>query len=88
VDQAEASVTCAAFVLHSEQTGFWYTIPGQRDHGCGANVAFADGHAEFHKWQYLGRKRGGIETPVPPNNPQDAADLAWIVGALPIVRDP
>ena len=61
-------------------------IPGYRDRGCGANLAFADGHVGFKKWQYLGRTRTGPETPV--RNEQDRADLAWVVSALPSAREP
>ena len=86
MDQDEESLTCAAFVLKADQTGYWYVIPGERDRGCGANVAFGDGHVNFKKWQYLGRRREGLEVTV--KNQQDAQDLAWVVGALPSVKDP
>ena len=85
LDSAEASMTCGAFVLKVGQTGFWYVIPGDRDRGCGANVAFADGHVFFKKWHYLGRIREDLETPI--KNQQDAADLAWLVSMMPSVID-
>ena len=56
-------------------------IPGDRDKGRGANVAFADWHAEFKKWQYPGRIREGVETPV--KNQADRADLIWVLSRVP-----
>jgi prepilin-type processing-associated H-X9-DG protein len=86
MDEEEASMTCGAFFVYPDQTDFWWMIPGYRDRSCGANVAFADGHVSFKKWQYLARTRKDPETPV--RNPQDRADLAWVVSALPSARDP
>jgi prepilin-type N-terminal cleavage/methylation domain-containing protein/prepilin-type processing-associated H-X9-DG protein len=76
-DGAERSTESGTFVLQSGQTDYWYTIPGERDRGCGANVAFADGHAEFHKWQYTGRLRLELRTYF--TNQADRADLIWVL---------
>ena len=86
MDEDEASMTSGAFFVSADQAGSWWMIPGDRDKSCGANVAFADWHAEFKKWQYVDRIREGVETPV--KNQADRADLAWVVRALPSVRDP
>ena len=86
MDEDEASITSGAFFVSADQAGSWWMIPGDRDKSCGANVAFADWHAEFKKWQYVDRIREGVETPV--KNQADRADLAWVVRALPSVRDP
>ena len=85
MDEEAASMTCGAFFVSPDQTGFWWMIPGSRDRGCGANVAFADGSGRFQKWQYVGRTRKGPETPVV--NPQDRADLRWVIAALPGASD-
>jgi prepilin-type processing-associated H-X9-DG protein len=45
IDEEEASMTCGAYFAPVDQTDFGWMIPGYRDRGCGANVAFADGHA-------------------------------------------
>jgi prepilin-type processing-associated H-X9-DG protein len=79
-------MTCGAFFVPVDQTDFWWMIPGYRDKGCGANIAFADGHVSFKKWQFLGRTRKGPETPV--RNQQDRADLAWVLSALPNAKEP
>jgi prepilin-type processing-associated H-X9-DG protein len=80
MDKHEESVTSRLFVVEPRQNQRWWTIPGERDRGHGANVAFADGHVIFKKWQHLGRKRTGNSLKV--CNEQDRADLVWIVAAL------
>jgi len=86
LDSNEASMTCGAFVLQAHQKKVWYMMPGHRDRGCGANVAFADGSVKFKKWQYLGRVRQGAGTPT--QGRQDDNDLAWLVSMMPSVTDP
>ena len=81
MDKKEASMTHGTFVLNAEQTDCWYSLPGERDRACGANVAFADGHVDFHKWQYLGRTRTNLETPV--ENQADRADWIWVLSRIP-----
>jgi len=86
MDKEEESMTSGAFVVQPGQTGYWLTIPGDRDRGCGANAASADGHVQFKKWQCLGRKRTEFQTPI--RNPLDRADLIWVLDALPGAREP
>jgi prepilin-type processing-associated H-X9-DG protein len=81
IDGAERSMTSGTFVLQAGQTVNWYTLPGERDRVCGANVAFADGHVEFHKWRYLGRTRTSLETGL--KNQADRADLIWVLSRVP-----
>ena len=88
MDEEAASMASGAFFVPTVRSNIWWMIPGCRDRGCGANVAFADGHANFHKWKYLGRTRTGPETPVRNDNEQDRADLAWLMRALPSLKDP
>jgi prepilin-type processing-associated H-X9-DG protein len=86
MDEEEVSMTSGAFFVEPDQTGFWWMIPGYRDKGCGANMAFADGHVGFKKWQYLGRTRTGPTTFV--QNELDRADLAWVMSVCPSARNP
>lgn len=86
MDKAESSMTHGSFVLRPTDVNVWYNLPGERDRGCGANIAFADGHTRFKKWQYLGRKRADIETPA--RNAPDRADWQWIVGGLSGTGEP
>jgi len=80
MDKAEESMTHGALFEQPGQTDYWLTIPGERDRGCGANAAFADGHVRFKKWQFLGRKRTDFQTPA--RNAHDRADLKWVSDAL------
>jgi prepilin-type N-terminal cleavage/methylation domain-containing protein/prepilin-type processing-associated H-X9-DG protein len=80
LDACANSMTSGTFVANPDEPGAWYTMPGERDRGRGANVAFADGHVEFKKWQYLGRFRKILQTPVA--NATDRADLRWVLDAV------
>ena len=82
IDEEAASVTSGEFFVYFRpDLRCWWNIPGARDRAGSANVAFADGHADFHKWLYPGRTRTGPDTPV--RNQPDRADLAWLQNALP-----
>jgi prepilin-type processing-associated H-X9-DG protein len=87
MDDDEESIPGGAFFVKNEQTKFWWMIPGNRDKSGGANVAFADGHVEFHKWKFPSRKWSG-RWETPSTNELDHADLAWVVGGLPGARNP
>ena len=54
MDEDEASIPGGAFFVRTEQTDFWWMIPGYRDKSGGANVAFADGHVAFQKVEISG----------------------------------
>jgi len=81
IDEEESLVTGGAFVLLVGQEDCWWTVPGFRDRACGANVAFADGHADFHKWKYPHRIRSGQETLIA--NALDREDLRWLLSRVP-----
>jgi prepilin-type N-terminal cleavage/methylation domain-containing protein/prepilin-type processing-associated H-X9-DG protein len=83
MDKDEKSMTHGTFVLNVVSDS-WYSLPGERDRACGANVAFADGHVDFHKWQYIGRTRTNSDTPV--KNQADRADLIWVLSRIPDAR--
>jgi len=83
-DNGEKSMTSGTFVVDPDRPDCWYTLPGERDRACGANVAFADGHVDFRKWQYLGRTRTQLETPC--KNEADRADLIWVLSRIPGVN--
>jgi prepilin-type processing-associated H-X9-DG protein len=59
-------------------------VAGSRDCRTGANVAFADGHAEFHKWNYPHRICKEYETPIV--NALDHEDLRWLLSRVPGAR--
>ena len=81
MDKDEKSMTHGTFVLNAESTDCWYALPGERDRACGANVGFADGHVDFHKWRYLGRIRMELRTYF--KNEADRADLIWVLSRVP-----
>jgi prepilin-type N-terminal cleavage/methylation domain-containing protein/prepilin-type processing-associated H-X9-DG protein len=80
LDEDADSTASGGFFVPPDATQYWWMIPGYRDKGCGANTAFADGHVEFKKWQYLGRKRTLFNEPV--RNEPDRADLRWLQTVL------
>jgi len=87
MDEDEASIPGGAFfVLAKWNTDLWYMIPGYRDKSGGANVAFADGHADFKKWKDPGRRWISFETHT--RNDLDREDLAWVLGGLPGAKNP
>lgn len=81
IDEDAATVTHGALWVRRDQNDFWWQIPGARDEGRGANLAFADGHVFFHPWQFPGRAWQQLDTPV--RNSADRADLTWLVGLVP-----
>jgi prepilin-type processing-associated H-X9-DG protein len=81
IDEEEGLLTSGVFVLKAGNEVLWWTVPGARDRRTGANVAFADGHAGFHKWNYPQRIRKGYETPIV--NAPDREDLRWLLSRVP-----
>jgi prepilin-type N-terminal cleavage/methylation domain-containing protein/prepilin-type processing-associated H-X9-DG protein len=81
VDEEETLLNGGAFVLQQGQESHWWTVPAYRDRGCGANLAFADAHVEFHKWKYLHRIRKVADTPIA--NARDLEDLRWLLSRVP-----
>ena len=80
LDEDAASMTAGAFFEDAVNLSFWYMIPACRD-GRGANIAFADGSARHHPWQYLSRVRTNMTVDVAPNT-GDPADRVWVQNAL------
>ncbi len=85
IDEDAESMATGTFFVQRDQTDFWWMIPGARDRGGGANVAFADGHVEPHKWQFPNRRWSGWQTFT--QNAKDRADLGWVVSKVPSIRD-
>jgi len=83
MDGMESSMTMGAFVLNvdADTQAYWYTLPGQRDLGCKANVAFANGHVDSHKWRFLRGER--IVTDTWCVNALDRQDLMWVFRGMP-----
>jgi len=76
IDEEAPSMSTGEFFV-PPQGDAWFMVPGARDRGNGANVAFADGRAEFHKWKFPSRtRRSGGTTAV--ENGMDQDDLRWL----------
>jgi prepilin-type N-terminal cleavage/methylation domain-containing protein/prepilin-type processing-associated H-X9-DG protein len=73
LDEDLKDLNDAAFGYGMERA-IWYDVPGTfHDSGCG--FAFADGHSEFHKWQYHAEKHGwGFVI----TDPADLNDWLWM----------
>ncbi len=81
IDEEESLLNAGAFILQEGQDTFWWTVPASRDRGGGANLTYADGHLEFHKWKFPHRIRRAAETPVA--NAKDREDLRWLLSRVP-----
>ena len=61
----------------------WYNLPADR-HNQGANIAFADGHAEHHKWLWPKRRWNPNTTQRESENPSDTQDLIYTLQLSPV----
>ena len=86
MDQEVIGMLSGGFIEDPDQTEHWWVVPGARDQGNGANVAYAGGHVLFHKWQFPSRTRISPQTSIV--NESDRADLAWVQSVYPSARDP
>jgi len=60
----------------------WDNLPADR-HNQGANIAFAEGHVEYHKWHWPKRNwKYGV--PRAPENAADKQDLIWTLTICPV----
>lgn len=81
LDEEAPSMSTGEFFIVPDGSG-WFMFPGARDRGSGANVAFTDGHVEFHRWKFPSRTRvNGGETP--PQNALDRADVSLTFATQP-----
>ncbi len=81
IDEEAPSMTSGSFVLDIEKPYYWFMVPGARDRGTGANVAFADGRVTFHKWKFPARTRTSWNTSFA--NGSDRADFEWVLTVMP-----
>jgi prepilin-type N-terminal cleavage/methylation domain-containing protein/prepilin-type processing-associated H-X9-DG protein len=80
MDEDAESMRTGAFWEVPDQTDSWWMIPGARHNG-GANLAFADGHAYYHKWKFpIRRWSGGWGEDT--KNDFDRADLSWLLSKM------
>ncbi len=82
IDLEAPSATTGAFVLDLDNPDRWYSVPGARDRGKGANVTFADGQVAFHKWKHPARTHGDDRS-MGFKNDLDRADFNWLLSVMP-----
>jgi prepilin-type processing-associated H-X9-DG protein len=61
----------------------WLNLPADR-HGNGANIAFAEGHVEHHKWRWPKRDWKYNVGQRPPANVADTQDLVYTLTICPV----
>jgi prepilin-type N-terminal cleavage/methylation domain-containing protein/prepilin-type processing-associated H-X9-DG protein len=83
IDEHELSIDDGCFKIGNPwairpgpNKSFWVDFRADR-HNNGANLSFADGHAELHHWRFRHPTWLGANQP-PIDNPDDRADLKWL----------
>jgi prepilin-type N-terminal cleavage/methylation domain-containing protein/prepilin-type processing-associated H-X9-DG protein len=79
IDEHESSIEDGTFGLLPYPSREWLNFPSDR-HGGGANLTFADGHAQKWKWRY---KKVFVASSQPTANADDLADLQKLQRAIP-----
>jgi prepilin-type N-terminal cleavage/methylation domain-containing protein/prepilin-type processing-associated H-X9-DG protein len=80
IEESPICIDDAYFTLNPTTTAFWYNVPAVW-HGNASVLAFADGHADAHRWTDsnmiygTGANPNGDNTPADSNSP----DLAWLI---------
>jgi prepilin-type N-terminal cleavage/methylation domain-containing protein/prepilin-type processing-associated H-X9-DG protein len=63
----------------------WYNLPTDR-HNQGANIAFAEGHVERHKWLWpKGNWNQSFNHGLTPQNDLDKQDVIWLLQRCPVL---
>ena len=70
-------------VLAPGASPVWWSLPADR-HNQGVNVAFAEGHVEYHKWHWPKRNWNPNNASRPPANAADKQDLIWTLTICPV----
>jgi len=81
LDEEENSIDDGFFLIRYSPDSTWPNMPSDR-HACGANLSFADGHCERYGWK-APKHFAGLYLHT--SSPADAADLAKLQAALPIL---
>ena len=70
IDEDDRTINDGTFFC-TEEYGMWADLPAAR-HSLGANVSYADGHAEPKRWRWPSKQSGQ------PVNDKDDQDLHWL----------
>jgi prepilin-type N-terminal cleavage/methylation domain-containing protein/prepilin-type processing-associated H-X9-DG protein len=90
IDEHEQTIDDGVFILGNPGafpgTGTgpetWESYPAER-HSTGANLSFADGHAEHHRWLFHRTKIGNGADQVLITDPNDQLDVKWLQQGIP-----
>jgi prepilin-type N-terminal cleavage/methylation domain-containing protein/prepilin-type processing-associated H-X9-DG protein len=78
------------YFINSASSNEWTRLPASY-HGGGANISFADGHAELHHWQDASTKppaepdTAEVFTALPPGQ---QSDFNWVVAHMSVIQQP
>ena len=87
IEESPICIDDAYFTLNPTTAAFWYNVPAVW-HGNASVLAFADGHADAHRWTDsnmiygTGANPNGDNTPADSNSP----DLAWLISVSTVHR--
>lgn len=85
LDASEGTINGGSFftwpLAKTDRNRNWLHQPSTRHNG-GANLAFADGHTDYHRWRWP-HKELGTEKEAPAANAADLDDLRWLQAGLP-----
>lgn len=85
LDASEGTINGGSFFIwplaKTDENGNWLHQPATR-HSGGANLAFADGHTEYHRWRWPHKELGNQQNE-PAANAADLEDLRWLQAGLP-----
>jgi prepilin-type processing-associated H-X9-DG protein/prepilin-type N-terminal cleavage/methylation domain-containing protein len=79
IDGSEHTIADGPFMMTLPGSPGWWDNPSDR-HSRGANLAFADGHVEYWRWQW---PKPNKQWSLPAANAQDREDLRRIQNAMP-----
>jgi prepilin-type processing-associated H-X9-DG protein len=74
IDEDDHTINDGTFFCPDLVPRTWHDLPAVR-HSLGANLSFADGHAEPKRWRWPNKPFPPTGLPV---NPDDAQDLQWL----------
>jgi prepilin-type N-terminal cleavage/methylation domain-containing protein/prepilin-type processing-associated H-X9-DG protein len=87
LDEHPDSIDDALFVTRvggSPPSAYWANIPASYHYGGGANISFADGHSEIHKWKDKARTCLPVILQTQNNKPVPGSpDYVWLNDRIP-----
>ena len=87
IDEHELSIDDGIFVIGNpsyapDAPNFWFSFRADR-HSNGANLSYADGHTEHHRWRCHREFPTFNATAIPMADAEDLVDVKWLQRGLP-----